>query len=77
MATAFTVLHVAGAFALIGTPTILGKITTLIAILFAATSIGLALGGERGASVVREPPAASAPAVDPTSSAPRSRDRGK
>ena len=39
-----------------GTPTILGKITTGVAIVFAITSFTLALlGGERGSSVVREP----------------------
>jgi preprotein translocase subunit SecG len=48
-----------------GTPTLLGKITTGIAIVFTLTSFTLAmLGGERGSSVVREaaPPPASAPA---------------
>ena len=38
-----------------GTPTLLGKITTGIAIVFTLTSFTLAmLGGERGSSVVRE-----------------------
>jgi len=50
-------------FGSMGTPTILGKITATIAILFAVTSFTLALlGGERGASVVREPAPVTAPA---------------
>ena len=52
-------------FGSMGTPTLLGKITTGIAIVFTITSFTLAiLGGERGSSVVREaaPPPASAPA---------------
>lgn len=52
-------------FGSMGTPTLLGKITTGIAIVFTLTSFTLAmLGGERGSSVVREavPPPASAPA---------------
>jgi preprotein translocase subunit SecG len=51
-------------FGSMGTPTLLGKITTGIAIVFTLTSFTLALlGGERGSSVVREaaPPPASAP----------------
>jgi preprotein translocase subunit SecG len=57
-----------------GTPTILGKITTVIAIIFVITSFSLALlGGERSGSVVREPapaspvpaPSAPAPATPP------------
>jgi len=57
-------------FGSMGTPTILGKATTVIAILFTLTSFYLALqGGERSSSVVREPPAASAPAPS-TSPAP-------
>ena len=58
-------------FGSMGTPTLLGKITTGIAIVFAITSFTLAiLGGERGSSVVREgaPPPAAAPA--PPGSAP-------
>jgi len=52
-------------FGSMGTPTLLGKITTGIAIVFTLTSFTLAiLGGDRGSSVVREaaPPPASAPA---------------
>ena len=52
-------------FGSMGTPTLLGKITTGIAVVFTITSFTLAiLGGERGSSVVREaaPPPASAPA---------------
>ena len=50
-------------FGSMGTPTLLGKITTGIAIVFTLTSFTLAvLGGDRGSSVVREaaPPPASA-----------------
>jgi preprotein translocase subunit SecG len=62
-------------FGSMGTPTLLGKITTGIAIVFTLTSFTLALlGGERGSSVVREaaPPPASAPAnpAGPVPSAP-------
>ena len=62
-------------FGSMGTPTLLGKITTGIAIVFTLTSFTLAiLGGERGSSVVREaaPPPASAPAnpATPVPSAP-------
>jgi preprotein translocase subunit SecG len=51
-------------FGSMGTPTLLGKITTGVAIVFTITSFTLAiLGGERASSVVREAPApASAPA---------------
>jgi preprotein translocase subunit SecG len=51
-------------FGSMGTPTLLGKITTGIAIVFTVTSFTLAiLGGERASSVVREaaPPPSSAP----------------
>ena len=61
-------------FGSMGTPTLLGKITTGVAIVFTLTSFTLAmLGGERGSSVVREPaPPASAPAnpAAPVPSAP-------
>ena len=62
-------------FGSMGTPTLLGKITTGVAIVFTLTSFSLAmLGGERGSSVVREaaPPPASAPAnpATPVPSAP-------
>ena len=50
-------------FGSMGTPTVLGKITAAIAVLFAITSFSLALlGGERSVSVIREPAPASAPA---------------
>jgi len=52
-----------------GTPTVLGKITAAVAIVFTLTSFSLALmGGERSGSVVREPAATTAPA--PTAPAP-------
>lgn len=52
-------------FGSMGTPTILTKLTAGIAVAFVVTSFTLAwLGGERGASVVREP-AAPAPAPAP------------
>jgi preprotein translocase subunit SecG len=56
-------------FGSMGTPTLLGKITTAVAVVFTLTSFSLALmGGQRGGSVVREPaplstPAAPAPAA--------------
>jgi len=53
-------------FGSMGTPTLLGKITTGIAIVFTLTSFTLAMvGGERASSVVRDaaPPPASAPAA--------------
>jgi len=53
-------------FGSMGTPTLLGKITTGIAIVFTLTSFTLAIvGGERASSVVRDaaPPPASAPAA--------------
>src|SRR5204862_6324764 len=50
-------------FGSMGTPTVLGKITGAIAIVFTLTSFTLAiLGGDRSSSVVREAPPASAPA---------------
>jgi preprotein translocase subunit SecG len=60
-------------FGSMGTPTVLGKITAVIAVIFAITSFSLALlGGERGSSVVREaaPPPAATPAPAPASPAP-------
>jgi preprotein translocase subunit SecG len=53
-------------FGSMGTPTLLGKITTGIAIVFTLTSFTLAMvGGERASSVVRDaaPPPESAPAA--------------
>jgi len=53
-------------FGSMGTPTVLGKITGVIAIIFTLTSFSLAiLGGERTSSVVREAPPVSAPASEP------------
>src|SRR5438477_13131521 len=52
-------------FGSMGTPTVLGKITGSIALIFTITSFSMALlGGERGGSVLREPepPPAGAPA---------------
>jgi preprotein translocase subunit SecG len=58
-------------FGSMGTPTVLGKITGAIAIIFTLTSFSLAiLGGERGSSVVREAPPAGAPATPGAPSAP-------
>jgi preprotein translocase subunit SecG len=49
-------------FGSMGTPTVLGKITAGVAIVFAITSFTLAmLGGERASSVVRDAPPVSAP----------------
>jgi preprotein translocase subunit SecG len=52
-------------FGSMGTPTVLGKITGVVALVFTITSFTLALlGGERSASsVVREPAPATAPAA--------------
>jgi preprotein translocase subunit SecG len=59
-------------FGSMGTPTILGKITSVIAIIFVITSFSLALlGGERSGSVVREPaPGSPAPAPSAPPAAP-------
>jgi preprotein translocase subunit SecG len=55
-------------FGSMGTPTLLGKITTGIAIVFTITSFTLAiLGGERATSVIRE---AAPPATAPAPAAP-------
>jgi preprotein translocase subunit SecG len=64
-------------FGSMGTPTLLGKITGIVATVFVLTSFSLALlGGERaGSSVVREPAptsAPSAPADAPKAPAPSS-----
>jgi preprotein translocase subunit SecG len=57
-------------FGSMGTPTVLGKITGAIAIIFTITSFSLALlGGDRSSSVIREAPPASAPAT-PSPAAP-------
>ena len=57
-------------FGSMGTPTVLGKITAVIAIIFTLTSFSLAiLGGDRSSSVVREGPPVSAPAPEPATPA--------
>jgi len=51
-------------FGSMGTPTVVGKITAVVAILFTLTSFSLALlGGERAGSVVREPTAVTEPSA--------------
>jgi preprotein translocase subunit SecG len=51
-------------FGSMGTPTLLGKVTAAVAVVFTITSFSLALmGGERRSSVVREPAPVSAPAA--------------
>src|SRR5213593_664074 len=58
-------------FGSMGTPTVLGKITGVIAIIFTLTSFSLAiLGGDRSSSVVREAPPVSAPATPPAPGSP-------
>jgi preprotein translocase subunit SecG len=60
-------------FGSMGTPTVLGKITAVVAVIFTITSFSLALlGGERSASsVVREPaPAPAAPSAPAPAPAP-------
>jgi len=65
-------------FGSMGTPTVLGKITAVVAVIFTITSFSLALiGGERSASsVVREPapaptvPAPAAPSAPAPATAP-------
>ncbi len=57
-------------FGSMGTPTVLGKITAGVAIVFAITSFTLAmLGGERASSVVRDAPPVSTP-TGPAGTAP-------
>ena len=51
-------------FGSMGTPTVLGKITGAVAVVFTITSFSLALiGGRGGSSVVREPAAVTPPAA--------------
>jgi len=58
-------------FGSMGTPTLLGKITGAVAIVFTITSFSLALmGGDRSSSVVREPAPVTAPAVPPAPATP-------
>jgi preprotein translocase subunit SecG len=53
-------------FGSMGTPTLLGKITTVVAVVFTITSFTLALtGGARSGSVIREAAPLSAPAAPP------------
>src|SRR5947209_13818934 len=53
-------------FGSMGTPTVLGKITGVIAIIFTLTSFSLAIfGADRSSSVLREAPPFSAPATPP------------
>ena len=53
-------------FGSMGTPTLLGKVTTVVAVVFTITSFTLALtGGARSGSVVREAAPVSAPAAPP------------
>jgi preprotein translocase subunit SecG len=60
-------------FGSMGTPTVLGKITGAIAIVFTLTSFSLAiLGGERSSSVVREAAPVSVPATPATPTPPAS-----
>jgi preprotein translocase subunit SecG len=60
-------------FGSMGTPTLLGKITTVVAIVFTLTSFSLALlGGERASSVIREPAAAAPSAPGPGGAPPAS-----
>ena len=57
-------------FGSMGTPTLLGKVTTAVAIVFTLTSFSLALlGGERASSVVREPTTAGPSAPGPAAPA--------
>jgi len=65
-------------FGSMGTPTVVGKITAAIAILFTLTSFSLALlGGERSSSVVREPAPAESSAPAPAPAAPGTPAPGK
>ena len=51
-------------FGSMGTPTLLGKITTGVAIVFMVTSFGLAiLASRRGTSVMTQPPPVQQPAL--------------
>src|SRR5256885_16056900 len=59
-------------FGSMGTPTVLGKITGAIALIFTITSFSLALlGGERGGPVLRQAPPPPARAPAPGAGAPR------
>ena len=53
-------------FGSMGTPTLLGKVTTVVAVMFTITSFTLALmGGARSGSVVREAAPVGAPTAPP------------
>ena len=53
-------------FGSMGTPTLLGKVTAVVALVFTITSFSLALmGGERSSSIVREPAPVTAPVPAP------------
>ena len=57
-------------FGSMGTPTLLGKVTAVIALAFTITSFSLALmGGERSGSVIREPAPVTAPVTAPVAPA--------
>lgn len=57
-------------FGSMGTPTLLGKVTAAVALVFAITSFSLALmGGERSSSIVREPAPVTAPVPVPVAPA--------
>ena len=58
-------------FGSMGTPTLLGKVTAVVALVFTITSFSLALmGGERSASVIREPAPVTAPPTAPAPATP-------
>ena len=58
-------------FGSMGTPTLLGKVTGVVALIFTITSFSLALmGGERGGSVIREPAPVTAPGAPAPATAP-------
>ena len=57
-------------FGSMGTPTILGKITTAIAVLFMLTSFGLTILSSRPSSVVPATTPLPAPAAPPAGAAP-------
>ena len=57
-------------FGSMGTPTVLSKFTSVVAVLFLVTSFGLALlGSQRGSSVIRDVPGAALPGAGPATPA--------